>query len=126
MIGGVESRRGSFREATGAVKAEAVPAEWADSCISTHLRGIGKLLARSRDALLKSLARELEKIDGELGTAAENREDWVAAWRKRAPALERVWDGVDARCVEFRTHRPDISAIGRRWTNGSPPSKNWA
>ncbi len=110
-IGAVESRRGSFREATGAVKAEAVPAEWADSCVSTHLRGIGKVLARSREAVLKSLARELDKIDSELGEAAENREDWVAAWRKRAAALERVWDGVAARCAELRTQAGNL----RQW-----------
>jgi hypothetical protein len=111
VIGEVEARRVRFRDATGAVKAETVPAEWVKSCVSTHLRGIGKLLARAREALLKSLARELDKIREELAQADENREDWVAAWRKRAPAIERIWDGVATRCTEFRTQAGHL----RQW-----------
>ncbi|MBA4064860.1 MAG: hypothetical protein C0501_14330 [Isosphaera sp.] len=111
VLGEITARQTKFRDSTGLVKAEIVPTEWAESCVSTHLRGIGKLLLRSREAILKSLTRELDKITAELGEAAENREDWVAAWRKRASALERVWDGVGARCAEFRTQAGHL----RQW-----------
>jgi hypothetical protein len=110
-LGEVEARQATFREATGTVKAEMVPAEWSKSCVSTHLKGIGKLLARSRDALLKSLARELDKIAVELDDATEDRESWVVAWSKRAPAFERIWDGIITRCAEFRTQSGHL----RQW-----------
>ena len=97
----VERQAKQMRQMLGVVRAEDVPSDWVRSDLATHLRGIAKLLARTRDGLVRGLQREASRIDAELARAESEGEDWAIAWRRRAPSFERIWGDVEQRVADF-------------------------
>jgi hypothetical protein len=97
----LEGQGRSLRDQLGTVRAEIVPGEWGTSDVATHLRGIAKLLGRTRDSLVRGLEREAGKIDDELAAAREDGEEWAVACRKRSASFERIWRDLEQRVTEF-------------------------
>jgi hypothetical protein len=106
----VQRRGERMAELLGAVRAESLPAEWAKSDVTTHLRGITKLLGRARDALTRGLQREAGRVDGELASAGDDGESWAVSWRKRAGSLERVWGELEQRVSDFLSQAAALRA----------------
>jgi hypothetical protein len=98
---GVERKVERLREVFGIVRAECIPSEWAMSGVAAHLRGIAKLLGRTKDALARGLAREAGRLDDELAEAGAGEEDWAPAWKKRAASVERVLGDLEQRVADF-------------------------
>jgi hypothetical protein len=96
---GLERKADRLRQLMGTVRAEGMLSEWVKSDVSTHLLGIGKLLGRSKEALIRGLEREVGRIDGELARAGE--EDWALAWKKRSASFERIWGDLEHRVADF-------------------------
>ncbi|MCI0457341.1 MAG: hypothetical protein L0Z62_10255 [Gemmataceae bacterium] len=97
----VEHQEERLREMLGRVRAETIPIDWMKSDLAAHFRGIAKLLARSRDGLIRGLERESGRIDNEIAHAEADGEDWAHDWRRRAPSFERVWAELEQRVEEF-------------------------
>jgi hypothetical protein len=110
IAGGVERQGQTLRELLGAVRAELVPGEWTDSGLAAHLRGIAKLLCRTRESLLRTLERELGRVEEELARPAAEAEDWAAAWRSRRLSFERIWRQLGDRVTQFREQAAALRA----------------
>lgn len=97
----VQSRVQRMRESLGLVQAEVPPDNWVKSGITAHLRGIAKLLGRTRDDILRALRRETDRAEKEVIKATNDGTKWAAAWRKRGPGFEAIWDELARRVEEF-------------------------
>lgn len=102
-----------LRELIGAVRADALPETWTASVVATHLSGIGKLLGRTKAALLRSLEREVARVTAELQKADAEAEEWAAAWRKRVASFEADWGDVESRVGQFQEQAESL----RAWTS---------
>jgi hypothetical protein len=108
--GEVERQGQTLRDLLGAVRAESVPGDWTDSGLAAHLRGIAKLLGRTKESLLRTLERELGRAEEELARAAAEAEDWAVAWRKRRPSFDRIWRELEDRVTQFRGQAASLRA----------------
>jgi hypothetical protein len=97
----VENKGERMREMLGGVRAENIPSDWVKSDVAAHLRGIAKLLGRTRDALMRGLQREAGHLDEELTRAGADGEEWAIGWHKRVSSFERVWGELEKRVVDF-------------------------
>jgi hypothetical protein len=97
----VHGQQERMQEMLGSVQAETIPLDWVKSEVAAHLRGVAKLLSRTRDALIRGLTREAGRIGAELTAAELDGEDWAVAWRKRGPSFERIWGELEARVKDF-------------------------
>jgi hypothetical protein len=109
--GEVERQGKRLRELIGAVRAEGLPENWTVSVVATHLGGISKLLGRAKVALLRTLERELGRVEQEIARARAEGEDWAVAWRKRRATFERIWGEIEERAKQFF----DQTASLRAW-----------
>jgi hypothetical protein len=105
---GLERKADRVRQLVGTVRAEGIPSEWVKSDVSTHLLGIGKLLRRSKEALIRGMEREVGRIDDELAGAGQ--EDWALAWKKRSASFERIWGDLEHRVADFLKQAAAVQA----------------
>ena len=90
----------SLQNLIGTVTAVALPTEWPDSDLSTHLTGITTRLKETQQNLLKSLRKELKRVEKELDFSLDSLDaEWVFILKNKKEsffnALRRLQKRVD-------------------------------
>ena len=86
----------------GTVRAVALPTEWLDSDLSTHLKGISSKLKEAQDNLLKTLRKELKRVKKELDLSSGPTDvEWVIIQKDKKISLSGTLQRLQNRVTEF-------------------------
>jgi hypothetical protein len=98
------------RAAIGSVRAIALPAEWLNTGLSTHLAGIGDTLGRTQTKLVDSLRKEAESIQAELAASDDDRFGWAVRWVRRCDSVNAQLEKLRSRVAEFEVQSAALSS----------------
>ena len=86
----------------GTVNAETLPAEWLDSDLSTHLKSISSKLKDAQDNLLKTLRKELKRVEKELDLSAGPTDvEWAITQKDKRISFGSTLQRLKNRVTEF-------------------------
>ncbi len=86
----------------GTVDAAAIPTEWLDSDLSTHLTGIASKLKDSRGNLLEALRKESKKLTKELDFSSDSADiKWAIAQKDKKGKFSNSLQKLQERVTEF-------------------------
>ena len=86
----------------GTVNAATPPAEWLDSDLSTHLKGISSKLKDTQDNLLKTLRKELGRVVKELNLSSGPTDvEWAITQKDKKISLSGTLQRLQNRITEF-------------------------
>ena len=86
----------------GTVDAAAIPMEWLDSDLSTHLTGIAAKLKTSRENLLEALRKESKKLTKELDFSSDSADaKWAIAQKDKKESFSNSSQKLQERVTEF-------------------------
>jgi hypothetical protein len=105
-----EGHLDGVRAAIGSVRAIALPAEWLNTGLSTHLAGIGDTLRRTQTKLVDSLRKEAENIQAELAASDDDRFDWAVRWVRRCDSVSAQLEKLQGRVAEFEARSAALSS----------------
>ena len=92
----------SLQNLIGTVKASALPTEWLDSDLSTHLKSISSKLKDVQDNLLKTLREELERVEKELDLSASPTDvEWTITQKDKRISFSSTLQRLENRVTEF-------------------------
>ena len=95
---GIRSRQNLI----GTVTAAALPTEWSDSALSTHLTGITTKLKKTQENLLRSLQAELERIKKELDFSSDSADvEWAILQMNKRKSFSSNLQKLQERVMEF-------------------------
>ena len=94
----------SFQDLIGTVRASTVPKNWASSKLSTHLTGIATKLLQTQDPLLKSLRKELKRVEKELDSSSGPADvEWAVVLREKRVSFFNAFQNLQERVTQFET-----------------------
>jgi len=105
-----EAQLDSVRAAVGSVRGIALPTEWLNTGLSTHLAGIGDTLRRTQAKLVDSLRKEAEHIQAELAAADDDRFGWAVRWVRRCDSVSAQLEKLRGRVTEFEVQSAALSS----------------
>ena len=92
----------SLQNLIGSVKAAALPTDWLDSDLSTHLTGISSKLKDAQNNLLKTLHKELERVVKELDLSSGPADvKWTITQKDKRISFSRALQQLQNRVTEF-------------------------
>lgn len=96
----------SLQVLIGTVDAAAIPMEWLDSDLSTHLRSIAAKLEDSRGNLLEALRKESKKLTKELDFSSDSADvKWAIAQKDKKGKFSNSLQKLQERVTEFEKWR---------------------
>ena len=102
QIKGLENSINSLQVLIGTVNASAIPMEWLDSNLSTHLAGIAAKLKGSRENLLEALRQESKKLTKELDFSSDSADvKWAIAQKHKKETFSNSLQKLQKRVTEF-------------------------
>lgn len=94
----------SFHGLIGTVRASTVPKNWAASKLSTHLTGIATKLLQTQDPLLKSLRKELKRVEKELDSSSGPTDvEWAVILQEKRVSFFNAFQSLQERVNQFET-----------------------
>ena len=100
----LENRVASLHNLIGTVRASTVPQNWATSHLSTHLTGVATKLRQTQDPLLKTLRKELKRVEKELDFSFRPKDvGWAIAQREKRVSFSRSFQKLQDRVTLFET-----------------------
>ena len=98
----LENSINSLQVLIGTVDAAAIPMEWLDSNLSTHLTGIAAKLKDSRENLLEALRKESKKLTKELDFSSDSADvKWAIAQKDKEETFSNSLQKLQKRVTEF-------------------------
>ena len=98
----LESSVHTLQNLIGTVKAAILPAEWLDSDLSTHLKGISSKLKDTQGNLLKILRKELGRVVKELNLSSGPVDiEWTITQKNKKLLLSGTLQRLQNRVTEF-------------------------
>ncbi|MYC76282.1 hypothetical protein F4X10_11015 [Candidatus Poribacteria bacterium] len=98
----LENSINSLQVLIGTVDAAAIPMEWLDSNLSTHLTGIAAKLKDSRENLLEALRKESKKLTKELDFSSDSADvKWAIAQKDKKETFSNSLQKLQKRVKEF-------------------------
>lgn len=95
----------------GTVNAATPPAEWLDSDLSTHLKGISSKLKDTQDNLLKTLRKELRKVVKERNLSSGPTDaEWAITQKDKKISLSGTLQRLQNRVTEFEERTKALTA----------------
>ena len=92
----------SLQNLIGTVTAVTLPTEWPDSDLSTHLTGITTRLKETQQNLLKSLRKELKRVEKELDFSLDSLDaEWVFILKNKKESFFNALQGLQERVDIF-------------------------
>jgi len=104
-----ESQLNSVHAAIGSVRGVALPPEWLNTGLSTHLAGIADTLNRTQAKLIDSLRKEAEHIRAELAATDDDRFGWAVRWVHRCNSVNAHLEKLKTRVAEFAARSAALS-----------------
>ena len=102
QITNLENSTRSLQNLIGTVNAATLPMEWLDSDLSTHLKGISSKLKDVQDNLLRTLRKELERVEKELNLSSGSTDvEWAITQKDKKISLSGTWQRLQNRVTEF-------------------------
>lgn len=102
QITDLENSVHTLQNLIGTVNAADLPIEWLDSDLSTHLKGISSKLKDAQDNLLKTLRKELKRVEKELDLSAGPTDvEWTITQKDRKLSLSGTLQRLQDRGTEF-------------------------
>ena len=100
----LENSISSLHNLIGTVRASTVPQNWEDSDLSTHLKGVATKLLQTQDPLLKSLRKELKRVEKELDSSSGPMDvEWAVVLRKKRVSFLNTFQSLQERVAQFET-----------------------
>ena len=98
----LENSINSLQVLIGTVDAAAIPIEWLDSDLSTHLTGIAAKLKGSRENLLEALRKESKKLTKELDFSSDSADvKWAITQKDKKETFSNSLQKLQKRVTEF-------------------------
>ena len=98
----LENSINSLQVLIGTVDAAAIPMEWLDSDLSTHLTGIAAKLKGSRENLLEALRKESKKLTKELDFSSDSADvKWAITQKDKKETFSNSLQKLQKRVTEF-------------------------
>ena len=92
----------SLQNLIGTVSAAALPMEWSDSDLSTHLKGMTTKLQEIQQNLLKTLRKELKRITKELDlSSGSTGVGWAVAQKEKRVSFSGTLQKLQERVMEL-------------------------
>lgn len=92
----------SLQNLIGTVSAAALPMEWSDSDLSTHLKGIATKLKKIQQNLLKTLRKELKRITKELDwSSGSTGVGWAVAQKEKRVSFSGTLQKLQEQVIEL-------------------------
>ena len=102
QITDLENSVHTLQNLIGIVNAAALPTEWLDSDLSTHLTGISSKLKDAQDNLLKTLRKELGRVVKELDLSSGPTDvEWAIIQKDKKISLSGTLQRLQNRVTEF-------------------------
>lgn len=101
----------SLQNLIGTVKAAALPTEWLDSDLSTHLKGISSKLKDTQDNLLKTLRKELGPAVKELDRSSGPTDvEWAITQKDKKISFSGTLQRLQNRVTEFEERSKSLTS----------------
>ena len=102
QITDLENSVHTLQNLIGTVNAADLPIEWLDSDLSTHLKGISSKLKDTQDNLLRTLSKELKRVEKELDLSAGPTDvEWTIAQKDKRISFCSTLQRLKNRVTEF-------------------------
>ena len=102
QITDLENSVHALQNLIGTVNAADLPIEWLDSDLSTHLKGISSKLKDTQDNLLKTLRKELKRVEKELDLSAGPTDvEWAITQKDKRISFGSTLQRLKNRVTEF-------------------------
>ena len=100
----LENRVTSLHNLIGIVRASTVPQNWATSKLSTHLTGVATKLRQTQEPLLKTLRKELKRVEKELDLSSSPKDvRWAIVQKEKRGSFSRSFQKLQDRVTRFET-----------------------
>lgn len=94
----------SLHNLIGIVRASIVPQNWATSKLSTHLTGVATKLRHTQDPLLKTLRKELKRVEKERDLPSRPKDvEWAFVQKEKRGSFSRSFQKLQDRVALFET-----------------------
>lgn len=91
----------SLRGLIGTVLAMTLAADWSPTELSIHFTGVTAVLTETKNDLIKSLRKELKRIEGEIARTGHSDVRWAVAWRNRRSSFLNSEQKLRERVEQF-------------------------
>ncbi len=101
----------SLHNLIGILRASTVPLDWSPSKLSTHLKGIATKLQQTQGPLLKSLRKELKRVEKELHLfSGLANVEWAIVQRDKRVSFFKAFQRLQERVTQFETRVKDLTS----------------
>jgi hypothetical protein len=104
----------SFRQMIGVVLATNVETDWTETDFSMHFKGVATFLSDAKEDLLKTLRKEVKRVEGEIRQAGHTSVEWALGWRRRRDSSFNAEEKLRVRVKQLAARAAGLSLWSAR------------